>query len=139
MNRPPKNIDEYLKGVSAEQRRSLQKLRAQILGVAPKAEECISYSMPAFRFNGQVVAGFLATGKGCSYYPFSGTTLDGMAAELQGFSRTKSALHFDAERGLPLALVRKLLKARQTEIAASLQKKKATSKAAAKKKTRRRK
>ncbi|HWA78578.1 MAG TPA: DUF1801 domain-containing protein [Polyangiaceae bacterium] len=121
----PKDIDAYLKSVSPDRRRALQKLRQQILGVVPKAEECISYSMPAFRLDGHVIAGFLATGKGCSYYPFSGTTLDGMASELEGFSRTKSALHFDPAQGLPLTLVRKLLKARQREFAASPRKKKA--------------
>lgn len=115
----PKSIDDYLKGVAADRRVALQKLRQQILTVVPGAEECISYSMPAFRLEGGVVAGFLATTKGCSYFPFSGTTLDGMTDELSAYSRTKSALHFDPKRGLPSALVKKLIKARQAEIKAA--------------------
>ena len=125
---PPKNIDDYLEGTSPVQRAALQKLRKQILALVPGAEECISYSMPAFRAQGHVVAGFLATKKGCSFYPFSGTTLDAMASHLTGYSRTKSALHFDPERGLPLTLLRQLLKARRAELAASPRKKKAASK-----------
>lgn len=114
----PATIDDYLKGVSADRRLALERLRKQIRSLVPDAEECISYSMPAFRWGGHVVAGFLATNKGCSYFPFSGTTLDGMADELKAFSRTKSALHFDPARGLPLTLLRKLIKARQSEFAA---------------------
>jgi uncharacterized protein YdhG (YjbR/CyaY superfamily) len=112
----PKSIDDYLKGVSPDRRAALQKLRQQILKVVPDAEECISYAMPAFRLEGGVVAGFLATNKGCSYFPFSGTTLDGMAGELTAYSRTKSGLHFDPQRGLPATLVRKLIRARQAEL-----------------------
>jgi uncharacterized protein YdhG (YjbR/CyaY superfamily)/GNAT superfamily N-acetyltransferase len=73
--------------------------------------------MPAFRHDGHVVAGFLATAKGCSYFPFSGTTLASLSAELTKYSRTKSALHFDPERPLPIALVRKLVKVRIAETA----------------------
>jgi uncharacterized protein YdhG (YjbR/CyaY superfamily) len=71
--------------------------------------------MPAFRVDGHVVAGFLATSKGCSYFPFSGTTLATLAADVQTYDQTKSALHFDPKRPLPVALVRKLLKARIAE------------------------
>jgi uncharacterized protein YdhG (YjbR/CyaY superfamily) len=130
---PPRDIDDYLQGQSPVQRAALQKLRQQILTLVPGAEECISYSMPAFRIRGHVVAGFLATKKGCSFFPFSGTTLDGLASLLSGYSRTKSGLHFDPERGLPLALLRQLLKARRAEIAAYPLQKKSTSKRAVKK------
>ena len=71
--------------------------------------------MPAFRYAGRVVAGFLATSKGCSYFPFSGTTLATVAADVKAHRQTKSALHFDPKHPLSVALVRKLLKARITE------------------------
>jgi len=115
--RKPKTIDEYLASLPADRRESLQKLRETILALVPRAEECISYSMPAFRVDGRVVAGFRATRKGCSYYPFSGRTLATLAADLAGYDQTKSALHFDPARPLPKTLVRKLLTARRAEIA----------------------
>jgi uncharacterized protein YdhG (YjbR/CyaY superfamily) len=111
----PKSIDDYLSKLDPERRAALEKLRRQILSVVPDAEPCISYSMPAFRVGGKVVAGFLAASHGCSYYPFSGQTLGTLAAELAGYEHTKSALHFDTGRGLPLTLVRKLLKGRIAE------------------------
>lgn len=111
----PKSVDDYLSKLDPERRAALEKLRQQILRVVPDAEPCISYSMPAFRVGGKVVAGFLAASWGCSYYPFSGQTLGALTAELEGYEQTKSALHFDTRRGLPLALVRKLLRVRIAE------------------------
>ena len=111
-------IDEYLATVSQvapSSRALLDELRKTIHALVPEVEECISYRLPAFRFNGRVIAGFSATSKGCSYYPFSGTTLKTLAGDLQGFSQTKSALHFGPDKPLPTALVRKLLKARIAE------------------------
>lgn len=116
MTRKPATIDEYLKTVPADRRLALQKLRKTIRSILPAAEECISYAMPAFRCDGHVVGGFLATAKGCSYFPFSGSTLATLAADVARYSRTKSALHFDPKTGLPVTLVRKLLKTRLGEL-----------------------
>jgi uncharacterized protein YdhG (YjbR/CyaY superfamily) len=113
--RKPKTIDEYLGTLTADRRESLEKLRKTIRALVPRAEECISYSMPAFRVDGRVVAGFRATRKGCSYYPFSGRTLATLATDLAAYQQTKSALHFEPGRPLPRALVRKLLTARLAE------------------------
>jgi uncharacterized protein YdhG (YjbR/CyaY superfamily) len=116
MPRTPETIDDYLATVSPDRRAALQRLRTTILAVLPDAEECISYSMPAFRHQGRVVAGFLATSKGCSYLPFSGKTLATLAGDLVAYDQTKSSLHFDPNHPLGAALVRKLLKARIAEI-----------------------
>src|ERR1700730_11158236 len=105
-------IDDYLAKVSTDKRAALEKLRKTIRSIVPGAEECISYGMPAFRLDGRVIAGFQATAKGCSYYPFSGTTLRTLAGDLQGYGKTKSALHFRPDEPLPMTLVRKLIQAR---------------------------
>jgi uncharacterized protein YdhG (YjbR/CyaY superfamily) len=115
MRKKPKTIDEYLASLKPDRRSALEKLRRTIHSVVPDAEECISYSMPAFRYKGHVIAGFLATAKGCSYFPFSGTILSTLSSDLETYDQTKSALHFDPKRPLPVALVRKLLKARIAE------------------------
>src|SRR5262245_46682024 len=112
MRAKPKTISEYLASVKPDRRAALERLRRTIHAVVPDVEECISYSMPAFRYDGQVIAGFLATARGCSYFPFSGTTLSTLSSDVAAYSRTKSALHFDPRRGLPVALVRKLLRTR---------------------------
>src|ERR671931_1720103 len=107
MPKKPETIDAYLASLNPERRAALEKLRHTIHSIVPDAEECISYSMPAFRYRGHVIAGFLATAKGCSYFPFSGTTLSTLSSDMAPYSRTKSALHFDAKRPLSAALVRR--------------------------------
>lgn len=109
-------IDKYLRAVPEGRRRALEDLRAKIRSVVPDAEECISYGMPAFRLPGGVVAGFQATRKGGSYYPFSGSTLATVERFTCAYDQTKSALHFLPDTPLPLTLVRRLIKARMAEI-----------------------
>ncbi len=112
----PSTIDEYLRGVPEDRRRALDDLRTKIRTIVPEAEECISYRIPAFRLHGVVVAGFCATAEGCSYLPFSGSTLKALARDLGRYDQTKSSLHFSPEKPLPMALVRKLIKARIGEM-----------------------
>jgi uncharacterized protein YdhG (YjbR/CyaY superfamily) len=115
VRKKPNTIDEYLATVKGGKRAALQKLRKTIRAIVPRAEECISYAIPAFRLDGRIVAGFAATAKGCSYFPFSGSTLAALAPALEGYGGTKSALHFDPAKPLPATLVRKLIKARVAE------------------------
>ena len=115
MHRRPATIDGYLSTVKGERRTALRALRRTIRSIVPRAEECISYGIPAFRLDGRIVAGFAATAKGCSYFPFSGSTLGTLSRELEAYGQTKSSLHFDPGKGLPKALVRKLLRTRIAE------------------------
>ena len=115
MNPNPKTIDGYLKGVPEDRRRALERLRRTIRSIIPEVEECLSYRIPAFRANGVVVAGFCATTKGCSYFPFSGSTLKTLGPLVSRYEQTKSSPHFSPEIPLPLTLVRKLIKTRMAE------------------------
>jgi uncharacterized protein YdhG (YjbR/CyaY superfamily) len=111
----PETIDQYLSALTEAERTALTKLRKAIHAAAPGLEECISYSMPAFRFEGSVVAGFAANRNFLSYYPFSGSVLKTLERDIEGYDRTKGALRFPAEKPLPAGLVRKLVEARIEE------------------------
>lgn len=113
--RKPETIDEYLAGVSDEQRGALQKLRTTIRSAVPKARECINYGVPAFRLDGRMLVGFGAGAKHCSFFPGSGTTVAAHKALLKGFDTSKGTIRFQAGNPLPAALVRKLIKARLAE------------------------
>lgn len=113
--RTPTTIDGYLATLTPEARAPLDELRRTIRSIAPRTEECISYGIPAFRLDGEVIAGFCARRGGCSYFPFSGTTLATLATELEGYEQTKSSLHFTPDAPLPSGLVRKLIRARIAE------------------------
>ena len=113
--RKPKTIDEYLAGVDADHRDALQTLRETIHTVAPKAEECISYGIPAFRLNGRSLVFFGAWANHCAFYPGSSVTLKKLRNELKGFQTSKGTLRFSPDKPVPVALVKKLLKARIAE------------------------
>ena len=115
MTGKPKTIDEYLATVRDDQRPALEQLRKTIKSVVPKAEECISYALPAFRLDGKVVAGFGATAKHCTFYPFSGTTVAALADDLADYETSKGSIHFQPDHPLPAALVRKIVKTRLAE------------------------
>ena len=105
-------VDSYLHDLEEQKRATLQKLRRAILEIVPEAEEVISYRVPAFRLHGKVIAGFAAFKNHLSYLPFSGSVLGQVAEEIEGYTRTKSSLHFPVDRPLPKALVKKLISAR---------------------------
>lgn len=109
------DIDAYLGTLDEPARTTLTRLRDTIAALAPEAEQCISYGMPAFRLGGDVVAGFAAFKNHLSYLPHSGSVLARLAKETEGYTKTKGSLHFPVEEPLPEALVKKLLDARIAE------------------------
>jgi uncharacterized protein YdhG (YjbR/CyaY superfamily) len=113
--RKPRTIDEYLAQVQADQRTVLEKLRQAILAVAPGAEECISYGVPAFRLNGRSLVFFGAWANHYALYPGSSATLKKFRNELRDFQVSKGTIRFATGEPLPAVLVRKLVKARIAE------------------------
>jgi uncharacterized protein YdhG (YjbR/CyaY superfamily) len=115
MKRKPDTIDDYLTDYDARKRAALQKLRKQVRAIVPKAVECISYHLPAFRLNGQLLVAFGGAAHHCAFYPCSGAAVRVHAKELAGFDTGKGTIRFQPEKPLPVALVRKLVKYRIEE------------------------
>jgi uncharacterized protein YdhG (YjbR/CyaY superfamily) len=111
-------IDEYLAAVTPKQRAALEKLRQTIRSLVPEAEECISYGLAAFRFQGKPLVAFGATANHCAFFPMDGTTVAAFARELKDFETSKGTIRFQPEKPLPTALVKKLVKSRMMQIAA---------------------
>lgn len=106
----------YLAHVEEPKRATLQQLRETIRSIVPEAEEGISYGCPAFRLNGNVIAGFAAFTNHLSYLPHSGSVLGRLRADLAGYGGTKSALHFPIDQPLPKPLVSKLIQMKLDEL-----------------------
>ena len=121
-NPKSKTIDEYLAGANAKQRLALEKLRRTIRASAPDAEECISYGIPAFRLNGRTLLYFGAWASNCSLYPGSSAMLKKFRTDLKDFQTSKGTIRFSPDKSLPIALVKKLVKARVAEIGHSANK-----------------
>ena len=109
-----KDIDEYLSTLPVDVREMLQKLRTTIKSAAPKAEEVISYAMPAFWYHGPLVY-FSAFKNHCSFFPANSSLIANMDKELKPYKTAKGTIQFTVERPLPAALVKKIVKARMQE------------------------
>jgi uncharacterized protein YdhG (YjbR/CyaY superfamily) len=108
-------IDAYLASTPPDQRVALQRLRKAVLAAAPGAEECFYYRMPAFRHEGKALVAFAAAKRHCALYPLSGRVVTAHRAALSGFETSKGTIRFQPDRPLPLALIRKLVRARIAE------------------------
>ena len=104
-----RTIDEYLAALSPDKRAALQTLRKQIRAAAPRAEECISYGIPAFRLDGRMLAWFGAATNHCSFFP--GGIVSDFKRDLKKYETSKGTIRFSPDDPLPATLVRKLIKA----------------------------
>jgi uncharacterized protein YdhG (YjbR/CyaY superfamily) len=117
-----KDVDAYLAAVPPAVRAVLERLRKTIRAAAPKAEELISYQMPAYKHRGMLVF-FAAFKNHCSFFVASKSLMKTLRDDLQAYDVSGVTIHFTAEKPLPAALVRKIVKARVEENEARFQKK----------------
>lgn len=112
MNKP-QTIDEYISGFPKETRKLLKQLRAVTKKAAPKAEEVISYGMPAFKTN-RVLVYFAAYPKHIGFYP-TPSGIKAFQKDLSGYKWSKGAVQFPLNKPLPLELITKMVKFRIAE------------------------
>ena len=108
-----RTIDEYIAAFPADVQALLQAVRATIHAAAPDAEERISYGMPAFAQEGNLVY-FAALKHHIGLYP----TSSGIAAfqqELAAYESSKGAVKFPKGQPMPLDLIAKIVRFRVTE------------------------
>ena len=110
-------VEAYLAKVPPAARGSLERLRKIIKSAAPKATEGISWGMPMFRQDRQLV-GYAGFKSHCSLFVMSTKVLDAFEEELAPWKAGRGTLRFTADNPLPVALVKKLVKARLAENAA---------------------
>src|SRR4051812_46484690 len=107
-------VASYLKKVSPEKRAALQTLRRTIKAAVPRAEECISYQIPAFRLEGRVLVWYAATKEHCSFFP-GAYAIASLKPQLKKYKTSKGTIRVSPEKPLPASLVRRLVRARITE------------------------
>jgi uncharacterized protein YdhG (YjbR/CyaY superfamily) len=106
-------IDEYIASFPSNVQLQLETMRATIHAAAPDAEECISYAMPAFAQNGNVVY-FAALKNHIGFYPRP-SAIEAFAQETTGYVSTKGALRFPLGEPLPVDLITRIVQFRVAE------------------------
>jgi len=108
-----KNIDDYFSTVPEAIRNKLQKIRETIHKAAPKAEEVISYNMPAFKLN-RVLVYFAAFKNHIGFFP-TAKPIVVFKEELADYKTSKGAIQFPLDKRIPLGLISKITKFRVKE------------------------
>lgn len=103
-------IDTYIQGFPEPVQRKLEEIRALISKNAPDAFEKISYGIPTFDLNGNLVH-FAGYKNHIGFYPGA----DGIAAfqnEITDYKSAKGSVQFPLDKKLPVALITRIVKYR---------------------------
>lgn len=112
MPKAPKTVDEYLKALPANVRKTLGQVRKAIKAACPDAVEIISYQIPAYKYKGQRLIYFAAFKNHCSIYAMGYSIIKEFRSLLKHYDISGTTIHFPLDKPLPASLVKKLVKAR---------------------------
>jgi uncharacterized protein YdhG (YjbR/CyaY superfamily) len=111
----PTTVEEYLAALPDAPRAALENLRKTIKAAAPEATETISYQMPAFKDQGRSLVWYAGFKDHCSLFPASEAVMKALGKELAPYFSGKGTIRFQADKPLPAALVKKIVKVRMQE------------------------
>jgi|SRR5688500_5009328 len=104
------NIDAYIAGFPEDVQKKLEQIRATIRKAAPEAEETISYAIPTFKLNGNLVH-FAAFKNHIGFYP-TPNAIEAFRKELSVYESAKGSVQFPLNEPLPHELITKIVKFR---------------------------
>ncbi len=107
------SIDEYIATFPQDIQKILQEIRAVVKAAAPYAEEKISYQMPTFFMNGNLVH-FAAFKNHIGFYPTPSGT-EAFKKELSIYKGAKGSVQFPLDKPMPLKLITRIVKFRVAE------------------------
>jgi uncharacterized protein YdhG (YjbR/CyaY superfamily) len=106
-------IDEYIETFPEEIQKKLREIRQTIHETAPEATEAISYQMPTFKLNGNLVH-FSGYEHHIGFYPIP-TGMEAFKNELSHYKTGKGSVQFPLDQPLPLDLIRRIVEFRVKE------------------------
>jgi uncharacterized protein YdhG (YjbR/CyaY superfamily) len=112
-----KNVDEYIAAQPEAGQAVLRTVRSAIRKALPKAEEVISYKMPAYKLKGAVVLYFAGWKQHYSLYPASDELAAAFKEELTPYQISKGTIRFPRDKPVPAKLIERIAKRRAAESA----------------------
>jgi uncharacterized protein YdhG (YjbR/CyaY superfamily) len=105
--------DEYIQSFPEEIQKLLNEVRGAIKAAAPNATEKISYRIPTFYLNGNLVH-FAAFKNHIGFYPIS-IGISAFKDELKEYRNAKGSVQFPLDKPMPIDLIKKIVKFRLKE------------------------
>ena len=103
-------IDEYIKTFPAETQKRLKAIRKLISKLAPEATEKISYQIPTFYLNGNLIH-FAGFANHIGLYP-TPSGVEEFKLELSKYKQGKGSVQFPLNEPLPLDLIGRIVRFR---------------------------
>jgi uncharacterized protein YdhG (YjbR/CyaY superfamily) len=111
--KPVTTIDDYIEGFPPTVQSVLSQLRSTIRQAAPQAVEKISYRIPTFYLNGNLVH-FAAFEHHVGFYP-APSGIARFRKELTRYKSAKGSVQFPLDEPLPLGLIADIVEFRVAE------------------------
>jgi uncharacterized protein YdhG (YjbR/CyaY superfamily) len=127
------SVDEYIAAHPADVQPVLKRVRRTIRKALPRAEEAISYQIPAYKLDGSAALYFAGWKQHVSLYPASDRMVAALGAELAPYRISKGTIRFPLSEPLPLKLIERIARFRAQESAERVKGKAAKGKASGKK------
>ena len=115
----PASVDKYIASQPEDVRRALVRVRDAIRKALPKAEEVISYSIPAYRLAGRTVIYFAGWKQHYSIYPSTAPIVAAFKQRLAPYEISKGTIRFPLSEPVPVKLISDIAKFRGKEAAAA--------------------
>ena len=128
-----KSVPEYLRTLPKETRATLERVRAAVRKAVPKAEEGISYQIPALKLEGSPVIYFAGWKEHYSVYPATKKVVASFKQELASYQLSKGTVRFPLAEPVPTKLIAGIAKVRARETVELLAERKAKRSKVAKK------
>lgn len=106
------SVNEYLRSMEPEVRKTLQAVRKSILASAKGLDEVISYNIPGYKLEGKAVVFIAGFKNHCSLYPMTKKIVNELGSKLDKFTVKGSTLQYEIGKPLPPALVKLIVKER---------------------------